>query len=125
MSRWYGSINNRLEENHQYEEIKVGTGATEYLWSDRVPYEVTKVKDSKHIWIRRMSYERTDSNGMSECQDYKYFSDEKAPHEELVFKYNHWYRVYRYTDKDGKPHRQSTKINISFGIMERYYDYSF
>lgn len=49
MSRkWYGSLNNRLEENKMFcEEIKVGTGLTEYFYSDRHPYEVVKVIDQK------------------------------------------------------------------------------
>lgn len=126
MSKWYGSITNRCEENHQLvKTIKVGDGVTEYLWSDRVPYEVTKVIDQKHIFIRPMDYERTDSNGMSECQDYKYISNPNHKEIEMRFKYNHWYEIQRYTDKEGKPHRRSIKKNISIGVMERYYDFSF
>ena len=34
--KWYGSLNNRLEENRQFcEKIEVGTGVTEYMYSDR------------------------------------------------------------------------------------------
>lgn len=122
MGKWYGSLNNRCDENHQYvEEIKVGDGVTEYLWSDRNPFEVTKVINQKHIFIRPMHYERTDSNGMSDCQDYKYSSDLTAKEKELKFRYNHWWEIY--TDYFGK--KKYRKINISIGVMERYYDFSF
>ena len=34
--KWYGSINNRIEENRMFcDVIEVGTGVTEYSWSDR------------------------------------------------------------------------------------------
>lgn len=125
-SKWYGSLTNRCEENHKLvDKIKVGDGVTEYLWSDRVPYEVTKVIDQTHIFIRPMDYERTDNNGMSECQDYKYISNPNRKELEMRFKYNHWYEIQHYTDKEGKPHRRSIKMNITIGVMERYYDFSF
>ena len=126
MSKWYGNIDNRIEENRQYvKEIKVGDGVTEYLWSDRHPYEVSKVINQKHIFIREMDWERTDSNGMSECQEYRYISNPKNNEYELRFKYNHWYKITHWTDREGKTHRKSIKINISIGVMERYYDFSF
>lgn len=58
MSKWYGSIDNRLEENRQFcDEIKVGTGVTEYGWSDRYAYEVIEVIDQKHVIIRELKHE--------------------------------------------------------------------
>ena len=122
----YGSITNRLEENKRYcEKIKVGTGVTEYLWSDRHAYEVVDVKDQNHVFIRRVDTTRIDNNGMSEIQDYEYKSNPKNEKKELVFKYNHWYEVRRWIDKEGKKRRKSERINVSFGIMEEYYDFSF
>ena len=49
MSRkWYGSLNNRIEENRMFtDEIKVGTGVTKYSWSDRDAYEVVEVEDTR------------------------------------------------------------------------------
>ena len=55
--KWYGSIDNRIEEGKQFvNEIKVGDGVTEYLWSDRKAYEVVDVKDQKHITIREYDH---------------------------------------------------------------------
>ena len=159
----YGSIDNRFEEGRQFvEEIKVGTGVTEYGWSDRHPYEVTKVVDQKHIFIREMDAIRTDKNGMSDAQSYEYKSNLNNPEIELAKRGNVWYRVRRFTKKmwlekaesdksfktkevaynyyvgmagltesqrknleDGKEVKQYHKMNISIGIMEKYFDYSF
>jgi hypothetical protein len=147
----YGSIINRLEENKNYTggEIKVGDYATMYYWSDRHAYEVVEVKDQQHISIRQLRAIRTDKNGMSESQQYRYESDIEKPIEELQLTKWGWKRVWRYNkevydtvmerdgyvlwDKDivekvlqGKEvKRLSKKINISFGVADEYYDYSF
>lgn len=56
-NKWYGSLQNRLAEGHQFcDTIKVGTGVTEYHYSDRSPYEVVEVTDQKHISIRRLDH---------------------------------------------------------------------
>ena len=56
MSRkWYGSIDNRIEEGRNYEPdkiIKVGTDITTYFWSDRHCKYVTEVIDQKHIFVK-------------------------------------------------------------------------
>ena len=130
MSKWYGSLNNRLEENRQFvETIKVGTGVTEYSWSDRHPYEVVEVKDQKHISIRMMR-------------------------QELAKRGNYWYSVVTITPErakeilegddieaklwacannfyldeivaSGKNKTRYHKRNISIGKAEYYYDYEF
>lgn len=77
--KWYGSLTNRIEESCTSPEPVVGMGVTEYCWSDRHPYEIIEVIDSRHIVVRRLDHKRIDHNGMSECQDYEYFSNEKYP----------------------------------------------
>ena len=53
----YGSLQNRLEENRMFcKEITVGTGVTEYSWSDRHAYEVIAVRDQKHVTIRELDH---------------------------------------------------------------------
>ena len=93
MSKWYGSINNRVEENRQFcDEIKVGTGVTEYLWSDRHPYEVIAVKDQRHVTIREYDHKRPDDN-----KDYSYsnewvlVSNENNRTLDLVKRGKYWY----------------------------------
>ena len=82
MSRqWYGSIDNRMTEGRTYGKIEVGTGVTEMGYSDRHAYEVVEVIDEKHLLVRRCKATRTDNNGMSDSQSYKY---ELEPYEEKV-----------------------------------------
>ena len=155
MSKWYGSLNNRLEENKQFvKEIKVGDGVTEYYWSDREPYEVIAVKDQKHITIRRLDAKRIDDRGMSEWQDYEYTSNPEGVTYNLAKRGDYWYAVAEITpdeakrilDNDdidgklwacnlgfnlqeivekGKVKRAYFRKNISIGKAEKYYDFSF
>lgn len=155
MSKWYGSISNRLEENKNYlhRDIQVGDDLTEYLWSDCHCYYVTRVIDQKHIFVKpyQVCADHSKEGGMGH-QNWMYFKTIKEMHEylnschlvfqgkevhydtenvqengeiELVFRYNHWYTKteYWYGTKLEKP--QYNKINISFGVREYYYDWSF
>lgn len=94
--KWYGSINNRIAEGVQYvKEIKVGDGLTEYLWSDRLAYEIVEVTDQEHIKVRRYNAVRIDKNGMSECQDYRFDPDPESPIIELQLRKGIWNKVIR------------------------------
>lgn len=91
---WYGSLQNRLEENKQFvSEIKVGDGVTEYSYTDRTPYEVIAVKDQKHITIRRLDAKRVDDYGMSDWQEYEYVSNENNYTTDLVKRGSYWYQT--------------------------------
>ena len=88
---WYGSLNNRLEENRMFtDEIKVGTGMTEYLYSDRHAYEVVAVKDQKHVTVRRL-----DAKHIGEAYENKWelVSNENNPTMDMAKRGNRWYRV--------------------------------
>lgn len=62
---WMMANNNTLPE--------VGKGATELMWSDREPYQVTWVSDDKtECIIQPINAKRIDKNGMSESQQYDY-----------------------------------------------------
>lgn len=147
--KWYGSLDNRLEEGRQFcETIEVGTGVTEYFYSDRQPYEVTEVKDQKHIKIRRLDHEAA---GTPMSNTWKLISNPKHPEIELVKRGNVWYKVKTATIEDIKKAEEDiyrslwlcqngfdvdkikqkgkqtkySKMNISIGRAEYYYDYSF
>lgn len=157
MGKWYGSINNRIEENKQFcEEIKVGTGMTEYFWSDRHAYEVIAVKDQKHVTVREYDHKRPDTD-----KDYSYsnewvlVSNEKNPAIDLVKRGKYWYsttvctverakeilyksgnideRIWASNNgfdlteivKSGKDKTKYHRKNVSFGVADYYYDYSF
>lgn len=166
----YGSLNNRFDENRYFNgthnNIKVGTPCTVYHYTDRDAYEVVEVIDQGHLFIRELKAIRTDDNGMSDAQTYRYESVPTNPTEEIKLTKHGWKRVERYTLEgfrkscenmrdDCKSEAAATElakyfwrmnltenqfnkvlagkdviktqneINISFGIADKYYDYSF
>lgn len=101
---------------------EVGKGATILHWTDRSAYFVNEVSsDGKEVVIERAKAVRTDNEGMSESQSYKYERDVDVEPETLRFTYGKWRRVY--TNWEGK--RETSPVNIIFGTMREYYDYSF
>ena len=147
-SKWYGSLQNRLEENRQFcDEIKVGTGVTEYMYSDRHPYEVIEVRDQKHVIIRPLDHKCI---GGAYSNEWELMSNENNPTYRLTKRGKYWYNTIEVTsdflndDKDmmkrlwlaqngididklmerGKVTKYQ-RMNISFGKAEYYYDYSF
>lgn len=112
---WYGSFQNRLMENSKMPKPEVGMGVTECQWSDRSPWEIIAVKDERHITVRALDWKRTDNNGMSDCQDYEYFSNPNNPTANLFLtKQGKWRQ--RYSDR-------SLGCNAFFiGYAERYFD---
>lgn len=155
MSKWYGSLQNRLEEGRQLvEEIKVGTGVTEYSWSDREAYEVISVKDQKHIRIRRMDHRHVGDGCMD--NNWELVSNPDNAEYELEKRGNIWYYTSTVTKEDVEKIDQMNnedkfdatlrlalagfdiekirekgrqtkrrKANISIGIANYYYDYEF
>lgn len=88
--KWYGSINNRIEEGHNYEsdkKIKVGTDVTVYGWSDRQCKYVTRVIDQKHIFVKDY-YVIADRAFGSYGDRWKYFKSLRDQEAYL----NDWYR---------------------------------
>jgi hypothetical protein len=94
----YGSLNNRVDENKMFcKEIKVGTGMTEYYWSDRHAYEVVKVINQKHVFVREY-----DHKGIGEpmSNDWELISNPNKPAIEMKFRYGRWYKVHRCKHSD-------------------------
>lgn len=144
---WFGSVQNRIAERCKQPEPVVGMGVTRCLYSDRDPYEIIEVKDAKHIVVRAMGYERIDNNGMSESQEYRYFSKPDGEVVHLTLRNGRWRdriveAVYvedpngEYVDLmngNGKRYRKdgykvTNKLGCdgwSLGRAVRYYDFSF
>lgn len=152
---WYGSLQNRLEENRQFcDKIKVGTGMTEYSYSDRHPYEVVEVIDQKHVKVRAL-----DHKPIGEPMDNEWLlcSNTDNPIMLMTKRGKYWYNTVTITsdvldemdsteddnrrislmlflahndvDRDvlrakGKVTRYH-RMNVSFGVAEYYYDYEF
>lgn len=102
---------------------EVGKGATKLFWSDREAWFVNHVSnDKKTCIIERANAVRTDNLGMSDQQDYRYDRHENPQQVTLKFRYQNWWEEY-YCPYDNK--KKYNKINIAFGFMREYYDFSF
>lgn len=150
MSKWYGNITNRLEEGKTFcDEIKVGTGVTEYSWSDRHAYEVIEVIDQKHFIMRLLDHEHVGGGSMD--NNWQLVSNENNPTYELVKRGETWYYINTVTVEDIKDvaddlnlqlwlihagfdvdkirekgkQTKRRKANISIGAASYYYDYEF
>lgn len=154
MSRvWYGSLNNRLDENRQFcDEIKVGTGVTEYFYSDREAYEVIEVIDQKHVVIRRYDHKKKSDTAFD--NDWELISNPENPTYTLVKRGKYWYTAVSITPEEAKEIYEGNDIeaklwachnnfdlqsiiasskkkttyhkkNVSFGVANYYYDYEF
>lgn len=147
---WYGNLTNRLEENKMFcEEIKVGTGMTEYFYSDRHPYEVVEVTDQKHIKVRALDHQHVGNGSMD--NNWELISNENNAVRQMTKRGNYWYWTVTVKSEDfdfdnlsietrlwfchqniliddlkakGKITRYH-KANVSFGHADYYYDYEF
>ena len=147
--KWYGLLDNRImEQGKDAETITVGMGVTEFHWSDRTAYEVTKVTDQKHITIRE--YKAVHTGGAYENK-WELVQDTTRPEINLTKRGKYWYVVATVTadelaeiEKDinkqmwfyhwnfdadvirakGKQTKYHRK-NIRVGYADYYYDYEF
>lgn len=146
--KFYGSLNNRLEENKMFcDEIRVGTGMTDYSYSDREAYEVIEVINQKHVIVRQYDHKL---KGGAYSNDWELISNENNPTKEMVKRGNYWYAMSTVTrdmvDKELTPEERIYlalngydidkikakgkqckyyRMNVSFGIADYYYDYEF
>ena len=122
----YGSLSNRVEENHIYDadEIKEGMGATIYYWSDTHAYEVIKVFNQNHIIIRRMKAKKIKGSCQDGSAEYSYESaPQNSPVELKLFKRG-WF-VVNLNEKGHLVKATSLRTNISFNVMQEYFDPTF
>lgn len=152
-TKWYGSLQNRLEENKDSTDvIEVGTGMTEYSWSDRTPYEVTAVENQKRVWVRRMDH-RVAEGAEPMSNNWEITSNPENAEMLLTKRGSYWYWTNEFTEetlemfeacedamekyyllmagfepekvrKTGKQVKRN-RANVSFGRAEYYYDYEF
>lgn len=155
MGKMYGNLMNRLAEGNQFvEEIKVGDGVTEYFYSDRKAYEVVAVEDQKHISIREYDVkaigEAMSNNwelisneensvidlvkrgsfwytvSIATLEDLERLNKARENRDDVEFQL--WWCHNRFEAdkvlKNGFQKRYHKK-NISIGVADYYYDYSF
>lgn len=139
-NKWYGSLNNRIDENKMYcEKIEVGTGMTEYSYSDRKAFEVVKVVNQNNVFVRELDHKAV---GQAMSNSWELVSNPNNPVRELKKRYGYWNWVGKATKEsieravfiDKKVYDEVMKngsatvyhkTNVSFGVAEYYYDYEF
>jgi hypothetical protein len=113
-----GSVNNWLLSGTNGAPVpEVGMGATILMWSDRYPATIVAVgPDAKWVDIQEDSAVRIDSNGMSDCQAYRFEACPGAP-------------VRRFTlRKDGGyilAGESMRGLRLRIGDRSAYHDFSF
>lgn len=153
--KFYGNLTNRLEENHMFcDAIEVGTGMTEYLYSDRHAHEVVEVIDQKHIRVREYDHKHTGDGCMD--NSWELVSNENNPVRAMTKRGKYWYWttvitsdiVEEYNKGDAETKMNISlflaqnglsvsdlevrkkitryhRANVSFGVADYYYDYEF
>lgn len=113
----FGSAMNQIHANSTNPEPAVGMGATVLHWSDRDAGTIIEVaKNGKTIVVQLDHTARTDTNGMSDCQDYEYERDENGRKYTFTLRRNgRWVR--KGEDMHG--------VACGIGYRKHYYDYSF
>ena len=114
------SLNNWILSGNKRGPV-VGKGATELLWTDRYAYFVDQVSEDGKQCVLERAKAIAEFAGMTDSQSYRYERDLKPNTIVLRFRYNSWWK--QQYDRDNNV--VYSKINISFGHMEEYYDFSF
>lgn len=114
----FGSLTNYLMSGTKGQpEPVVGMGATKLGWTDRRPATIVAVcQKLRWVDVQDDDYKRTDSNGMSDSQEYEFTPNPKAT-------------VVRYSRrKDGSYVLVGDKLGgarLRVGERGCYYDFSF
>lgn len=143
----YGSVVNMLYGNTTPgDEVKVGTGATTLMWSDRHAATVVAVRhfktgtrkgQVKEVDVQYDVATRVDTNGMSESQEYEYAPNTDGPVATYRVDAKGRYRRLEAAgstmtqDPDGMwvhvpygPYRMGTE-GLLVGSRKEYHDFSF
>jgi hypothetical protein len=129
MSQQFGSLTNHLDAAGVIGQPTptVGMGATILHWSDRDPATIVKVENLGKailLTVQVDKYERTDGNGMSECQSYKFSPNpEGALYTFKQAKNGRWQQV-SLNPETGR-WNVAKGLGLRIGERDRYYDFSF
>lgn len=118
-----GSVTNRIMENGKSEEIKVGMGATIFMYSDRVACTIIEVsKSGKSAVIQR---DKAKAIGGAYSNEWELSRDENG------MKYEIYCRNKVYKNSNGETVKipvwkvKDSKEKVIIGKRMEYYDYEF
>lgn len=143
--KWYGSVDNRIEEGHNFtgRELQAGDDITMYMWSDRYCYWIEEVIDQKRIKVRRYyvcaDHEKATGMGHQEWMYFKTWDEEneylckffpdhhkQGEHrdepeaETWVFRNNKWKREFTHTNPDWIDNKTQQKEFDKHGCFHSY-----
>jgi hypothetical protein len=128
MTRWTGSLVNRISEGPGQPQPEVGMGATLCCHSDRhagTVVEIFTVGKAQFVVIQRDHAKRTDNLGMSDSQDYDYTPDPEGP--KYTFRLDN--KTGRYIGarfkEETKRWVKSDSYGLRLGHRDEHYDFSF
>lgn len=105
------------------EELKVGDGVTINYYTDKKAATIIAIDpNGKWIDVQWDKAIRTDNNGMSNCQSYRFERDENG-HVTRFYKTRK--KEYTFFTETGKYSYNSYGTYLSLKIRQEYYDYSF
>lgn len=105
--------------NYMQRHPEPGMVLTYTIWTDRKVFEITRVEPSeKAVWARPMHAVRTDDNGMSESQSYRY---EPGAGIEQRFSWREKPAVWKIAGSKTGEHGGTA----SLGVAHAYHDFSF
>ena len=117
----------RLNEDCKIEVVEttleVGDGVTLNYYSDREPATIIEIgPNGKWLKVQEDNSERTDKNGMSDCQHYRFTRNEKGA-------IHTFYKTRRkdktfYTDT-GRSTYNEYGVYLTLKHRNKYFDYSF
>lgn len=121
-----GSVINHISSRHSVLNPEIGMGVTFLSWTDRHPgtiVEIFKKGAYEYIVCQADNYERTDDNGMSEMQSYKYTPNPDA--HKVYYRRRNPQECYFgcSLNENGRFIKNSNRLAV--GYRERYYDFSF
>lgn len=124
MAEFYGNLHNRLMESSKQINPEVGMGCTLTSYSDRHAATIIKVEHAR-ITVQMDKAIRTDTNGMSDCQSYRYERDPDG--QQIVFRLGQKGQRWResYLNKTGRFVFVEGGKGLLIGHRDHYHDYCF
>ncbi len=107
-------------------EPVVGMGATILAWTDRYAATITFVtllRGRRIVWVVRDRAKRIDSNGLSECQEYEYTPDDRAPIHVYMQQLNGGWAEVEFNSETQR-YRKTGGNGLRIGERREYRDFS-
>jgi hypothetical protein len=112
-----GSLVNHILAKPKPLAPEIGMGATRLGWSDRNAFTIIDVLSPKEIRVQRDLANRTDNNGMSDCQTWEFQRNPEGSIYHLTLRSNG-----RWAQKGS---RRKDSDSWVIGRREEYFDFSF